>query len=125
MSLTINPVGWFEIPAADLQRAKSFYEFILNCKLDVNNFGNLKMAWFPFDQEKTGSTGSLVEAESYVPSYNGSMVYFVVDDIEGVLKRVSEKGGKVITPKMSIGQYGFVGHFEDSEGNRLGLHSMN
>jgi predicted enzyme related to lactoylglutathione lyase len=26
--------------------------------------------------------------------------------------------------KTSIGQHGFVGHFEDCEGNRVALHSM-
>jgi predicted enzyme related to lactoylglutathione lyase len=33
-------------------------------------------------------------------------------------------GGKIIIPKMAIGEYGFIGHFEDTEGNRIGLHSM-
>ena len=51
------------------------------------------------------------------------MIYFSVEDIEGVLKRAGQTGGKVITEKMSIGEFGFVGHFEDSEGNRVGLHS--
>ena len=54
----------------------------------------------------------------------GTVVYFSVWDIDAVLKRVEEKGGKVLNPKMSIGEYGFLGHFEDSEGNRVALHSM-
>jgi hypothetical protein len=37
---------------------------------------------------------------------------------------VVERGGMVLNPKMNIGEYGFVGHFEDSEGNRVALHSM-
>jgi predicted enzyme related to lactoylglutathione lyase len=85
--------------------------------------GNLKMAWFPFLENKRGSTGTLVQAESYVPSHSGVLIYFSTGDISGVLQRVREKGGKVITERMSIGEYGFVGHFEDSEGNRVGLHS--
>lgn len=123
MTEKMNPVNWFEIPVSDLERAKDFYEFILGCKLEVNDFGNLKMAWFPYDHEKPGTTGSLVEAKSYVPSYSGSMVYFSVDDIDAVLNRVTKKGGKIINPKNNIGEYGFVGHFEDSEGNRVALHS--
>lgn len=68
-------------------------------------------------------TGTLIEAESYVPSYKGTMVYFSVPDIDGVLGRVAEHGGKVVNPISSIGEIGFVAHFEDSEGNRVALHS--
>lgn len=66
---------------------------------------------------------TLIQQESYVPSYEGSLVYLSVDDVTAALDRVRSAGGKVITEKMSIGEYGFVGHFEDTEGNRVGLHS--
>jgi len=118
-----NPVNWFEIPVSDLKRAQDFYEYIFGVNLTLTDFGNLKMAWFPMTQNVSGATGTLVKAESYKPSYEGTMVYFSVDDIEMVLKRVEEKGGKTLSPKMSIGEHGFVGHFEDSEGNRVALHS--
>jgi predicted enzyme related to lactoylglutathione lyase len=51
------------------------------------------------------------------------MVYFSVADIDATLKRVHQSGGRILNPKMSIGEYGFVGHFEDCEGNRVALHS--
>ncbi len=70
-----------------------------------------------------GATGAPMESESYVPSYDGTLVYFSVSDIDEVLQRAGESGGKVIREKISIGEFGFVGHFEDSEGNRVGLHS--
>lgn len=81
------------------------------------------MAWFPMETGIEGASGALIKAETYVPSYNGSMVYFSVDDIEGTLERVKTNGGKIIRGKSSIGEYGFVGHFEDCEGNRIALHS--
>jgi predicted enzyme related to lactoylglutathione lyase len=81
------------------------------------------MAWFPMTQNATGATGTLVKAESYTPSYAGTLVYFSVDNIEEALTRVNKKGGKTLNPKMSIGEYGFVAHFEDCEGNRVALHS--
>lgn len=123
MEQTHNPVGWFEIPATDLKRAMDFYAHILQAEMTPFDMDNFKMAFFPAKEELKGSMGALVMAESYVPSYDGTMVYFVTDDIPAVLQRVREKGGKVITEKMSIGEFGFVGHFEDCEGNRLGLHS--
>lgn len=118
-----NPVNWFEIPAADLRRAKSFYEAVLEVELDVNELGPLKMAWFPMVQGGDGATGTLVENENYTPSYEGSLVYFSVADIEDALARIEANGGKVLNGKTSIGEYGFVAHFEDSEGNRVALHA--
>ena len=118
-----NPINWFEIPAKNLKRAATFYEKVLQCKLSIQDFADLKMAWFPSSQDAPGSTGSLVEQESYIPSHQGSMVYFTVDDIEKSLLTVTANGGKVLNPKKSIGEFGFVAHFEDSEGNRVALHS--
>jgi predicted enzyme related to lactoylglutathione lyase len=118
-----NPVGWFEIPVTDMGRATKFYERVLNTKLTPVVMESLTMAWFPMEPGIEGASGSLIKAETYVPSYNGSMVYFSVDDIEGTLERVKMNGGKIIRGKSSIGEYGFVGHFEDCEGNRVALHS--
>jgi predicted enzyme related to lactoylglutathione lyase len=70
------------------------------------------------------ATGSLVKGDSYVPSHAGTMVYFTTDAIEETLRKINAYGGRTLNPKMSIGEYGFVTHFEDTEGNRLALHSM-
>ncbi len=120
----MNPVNWFEIPAADIDRAKTFYEALLGQELRRQDVGGFPMVWFPFVPDAGGATGALIQQESYVPSYDGSMVYLSVDDVATALDRARAAGGKVITEKMSIGEYGFVGHFEDSEGNRVGLHSI-
>jgi predicted enzyme related to lactoylglutathione lyase len=46
-----------------------------------------------------------------------------VKDLEAAMGRVSAAGGKVLLPKMSIGEYGVIAHFQDSEGNRVALHA--
>ncbi|HTG00106.1 MAG TPA: VOC family protein [Nitrospirota bacterium] len=118
-----NPVQWFEIPVKDLDRAKKFYEALLGVKLSINEMGPLKMAWFPMVQDGPGATGSLVKAENYVPSQTGTVVYFSVEDVEEALRKVEAGGGKRLMPKTSIGEYGFIAHFTDTEGNRLAFHS--
>lgn len=120
----MNSVNWFEIPATDLERARTFYEMVLEVEVKRQDVGGLKIAWFPFQPGEAGSSGALIEQESYVPSHEGSMVYFSVPDVADALDRVEAADGEIITRKMSIGEYGFVGHFQDSEGNRAGLHSM-
>ncbi|MFY0652870.1 MAG: VOC family protein [Cyclobacteriaceae bacterium] len=117
-----NPVNWFEIPVTDMDRAKKFYETILEIEIGINEMDNLLMGWFPFDHTAPGATGTLIKAETYVPSYDGTMVYFSVPEINDVLARVEPAGGKIINPKFNLGEHGFCGHFEDSEGNRVALH---
>jgi uncharacterized protein len=119
----MNPVNWFEIPISDIFRAKAFYEFVFDLSLEIHEVGSLRMAWFPMEDKAPGATGSLVETASYTPARDGVLIYFSVEDIEATLKKVTEKGGTLLQPKTSIGEYGFVGYFLDSEGNRLGLHS--
>jgi uncharacterized protein len=83
-----------------------------------------KMYQFPMVDDTYGSAGTLVKADGYKPSHEGTMIYFSVGDIEETLKKVIANGGTIILPKMSIHEYGFIAHFEDSEGNRIALHSM-
>ena len=118
-----NPVNWFEIPVKDIKRAKEFYESVLGYPLNENETDDTKMAWFPMQEGQQGSTGTLIEGSGYEPSTSGTLVYINVEDIETTLDKIIDNGGKVIRPKMEIGEYGFVAHFEDIEGNRVALHS--
>ncbi|MDW3195612.1 MAG: VOC family protein [Cytophagales bacterium] len=117
-----NPVNWFEIPVHDMDRAQSFYEIIFDIKIAINPLENSVMGWFPFDHAAPGATGTLIKGESYIPSHAGTMVYFSVTEINDVLTRVEQAGGKILNTKFSIGEHGFCGHFEDTEGNRIALH---
>ncbi len=119
-----NTVGWFEIPVTNMERAVAFYEAALDCKITVHNLGGLLMGWFPSQGDTYGATGSLVQQESYVPSHEGTLVYITCDDLQQELDRIPEAGGKVLHPKTQISpEHGYMGIFEDSEGNRVGLHS--
>ena len=122
-----NVVNWFEIPVKDMERATKFYEAILGVKLDHHKMDELEMAWFPMMQDKPGATGSLVKHDEwYQPSMQGSLIYFSAPsgDLDNELKKVEEAGGKVFMPKKAIGEWGFIGIFGDSEGNRVAFHSM-
>lgn len=119
----MNPVCWFEIPVSNLRRARAFYEHLLGVELELHTMGALEMARFPAGKVP-GASGALVKAASYTPSSAGSMVYFSVDDVNAALGRAVEQGAKVLNPRMSIGEYGFVAHLEDTEGNRIAIHAL-
>jgi hypothetical protein len=123
MAKKMNPVNWFEIPVKDLDRAKKFYESVFGIKLQMEEMGPMKMAWFPMLQDASGAVGSLVKADGYAPSHEGTVVYLSVEDIEGTLAKIKANHGKTLLPKMGIGEYGFIAQFEDTEGNRVALHS--
>lgn len=121
----INAVNWFEIPVKDIGRAKKFYEKVFGLELTPEEMGQYKMTFFPWTEGAPGAAGTLIQGETYEPSHAGTVVYFSVEDIEEALRKVSANGGRTLLPKKSIGEYGFIAHFEDTEGNRLALHSMN
>ena len=120
----INPVNWYEIPLKDIGRARKFYERVLDLELTPYDMEPFTMAFFPMTEKAPGAAGALIMGESYEPSHAGTVVYFSVVDIEETLRRINANGGRTLLPKKSIGEDGFIAHFEDSEGNRLALHSM-
>ena len=124
MSSQSNAVGWFEIPVNDMKRAQAFYEHVFATPLQSMQMGPADMAMFPSMPGNPGAGGCLIRTEGYTPSFDGSVVYFSVADIEGTMSRVMSKGGATIVPKMSIGEHGFIAQFKDTEGNRVALHSM-
>lgn len=97
MTKSYNPVGWCEIPAIDLNRAKKFYEAVLDVELTVATMGQVEMAWFPSVEDGIGGSGALIKSEGYTPSHAGTLIYFTAPDIEGTLAKVNANGGK-ITP---------------------------
>lgn len=119
-----NMVAWFEIPVNNMDRAKKFYETVFKLDINVVDFGGLKMGWFPSKGEAYGATGTLIKQESYVPSQEGTLVYFHSEDVTTELNRVEAAGGTIYKPKTHISpEHGFMGVFIDSEGNRIALHA--
>ena len=115
--------NWFEIPVLDMARAQKFYATIFDVEMGESfEMGESMMSFFPFVEDQDGATGTLIQHETYKPSHEGVMVYFSVREINDVLVRIPKANGKVINEKSSIGEHGFVAHFEDSEGNRVALH---
>ena len=117
-----NPVNWFEIPVSNMARAKAFYEAVFEVEITEREMGPNQMGWFPMEMGATGSTGTLVQGDGYVPSQAGSLVYLHVDQIDPTLDLITKFGGAVMMGRTSIGEFGFIAHFQDSEGNRVAIH---
>lgn len=120
-----NAINWFEIPVKNFDKAKKFYETILGADMQVMEAMGMKSAFFPAELETGGIGGCIIQGEGYEPSLKGSLVYLNGgDDLDVPLSKVEAAGGKILLSKTAIGQNGFMAHFTDTEGNKIGLHSM-
>lgn len=119
-----NPIVWTEIPVKDIERARKFYETAFGFAISpAMPFGDHKMAFLPMDPKGPGSGGALFQGGTK-PSQEGVTIYLSVKSINPALEAIAKAGGKMLIPRTDIGQYGFFAHFEDSEGNRVGIHEM-
>jgi predicted enzyme related to lactoylglutathione lyase len=120
----IHALNWFEIHVANLQRARQFYETILQISMEEVMVGDIPEIVFPFDRTQGGVGGSILKSNTPPPGGGGTLIYLNVEgDLDGVLGRISGAGGTVTKPRTAIGPYGFIGIFKDTEGNSIGLHS--
>ncbi len=121
-----NPVAWFEIYVQDLDRAKRFYESVFQTNLQPLNapFPEIELWGFSAEKNNYGSSGALVKINGCPSGGNSTIVYFHCEDCAVEEGRVVEAGGEIHRAKMPIGEYGFISLVLDTEGNMIGLHSM-
>jgi predicted enzyme related to lactoylglutathione lyase len=91
--------------------------------------GANRMGFFLYDQPGGKAGGAIVYNPGfYTPSDNGTLVYLNCQpNLQVQLDKVEAAGVKIHQAKMEIapGQnLGFIAILNDSEGNRVALHSM-
>jgi predicted enzyme related to lactoylglutathione lyase len=115
-----NRAVWFDIPAADLDRAAKFYRAVLAVGVDKEKFGDYS---FCVIEHKDGNGGCLVPNAAEIAA-GGVLIYLNANGrIRDAVSRVVPNGGSVIQDTHAIGPHGFRAIVLDSEGNRIALHS--
>lgn len=104
-----NSVVWFELPAADTDRARNFYAQLFGWNFE--RFGDE-------DYHMTYDAGGAVYG---APGEEGLLAYFGVDDIDAAIARVRELGGEV-GAKQEVPGVGQYAQCSDLDGNRFGLY---
>ncbi len=110
-----------EINASDLGRAATFYGVILGKEIVVKNIGGENGALLSSEND---SVRVIIRcAPEYAkPSDQGTNIYLRIEkNMDGVISKVEQNGGKIIVPKMDAGEFGEFAWILDSEGNRIGL----
>jgi predicted enzyme related to lactoylglutathione lyase len=113
---------WVEIPSADFERALHFYSTIFGSTIPADEFMGVPHG-FLRDQQGTrrGAVIPNTDANLYE---GGPLVYIRVENLDDVVARVAAAGGSVLRPKTIIGPQGAIAIIRDTEGNRVGLHSV-
>jgi predicted enzyme related to lactoylglutathione lyase len=118
----MSRVVHFEFSAKDPEKAAVFYK---------NVFGWQTTKWegpvdyWPIetgDPDKPGINGGFYKPED--GQLSGTINTMEVDDIEAVVKKVKDNGGKVVAEKMPIPGVGYQAYCSDGQGTVFGIHQV-
>ncbi len=120
-----DKVVHFEIPADNVERAKTFYEKAFGWQ--INKYPGMEyhgVITTPVDQKNRMPTelgainGGMTKRQDPVKN---TVITVDVSDIDASLKNIEKLGGKVVQKKQPVSDMGFTAYFKDTEGNMVGL----
>ncbi len=120
----MDSVVHFEIPADNLARAKKFYNTVFGWnmnempEMEYVMVGTAESNENGMPKEPGAINGGMLERQDPVKSI---VVTINVKDIDQAATMIEKNGGKIVRPKMPVGDMGFAAYFKDSEGNVVGL----
>ena len=122
----MDKVVHFEIPADDLERAQKFYKSIFGW--DIIKTPMPGAEYYIVHTVKTDKEGMPQE----LGAINGGMmkrmakgeapvIVINVANLDEYSEKVKKGGGRVVMPKMQVGDMGLYARITDTEGNIIGL----
>jgi uncharacterized protein len=125
----MNRPAHFEIQAQDPERAIKFYKDVFGWDFQKWE-GSPTDYWMimtaPKDSKEAGINGGLLKSPAAQPpegcGTNAYVVTMLVEDFDGIAKKIEEAGGKVAMPKFALAGMAWQGYYLDPEGNTFGIH---
>ena len=114
-----NRLVWAEIPVSDMERAKKFYEIVLEAPLQDDTTGPNPMAMLPYP----GGVGAAGHLYPGTPAQKGEGItahLAVFSELKDAMGRVEKAGGEVVSDVITIPAGSFF-YAIDTEGNSLGV----
>lgn len=107
-------VTHFDISAADVSRARAFYEATFGWRFQ--KWDGPMDYWLISTGDGEGINGGMGEGP------DGPAVTNIIDvvDIDAAAQRIVAHGGTIVAPKMTIPGVGWMVTFKDTEGNTFG-----
>jgi predicted enzyme related to lactoylglutathione lyase len=118
----MSSIVWFEIPADDIERAKSFYGELFGWKIE--RLPGLAEYWH-IDTGGSDETpdGGLLKRQN--AQHQDITNYVGVKSIDESAAKVAQLGGKICTPKTAVPQMGYFAVCQDPENNTFALWERN
>lgn len=118
-----NRVVWFDLEVNDLERAVAFYKAVLAIDIRIEEYDGFRFATLDHDQ---GNGGCLVPTQTPIEHQQQThllMYLNVAGRLEEAVAQVEANGGQVAQGIHNIGPFGQRAIINDTEGNRIALHS--
>ena len=115
----------FELPADNVERAKTFYKSAFGW--DISQYPGMEyhmVTTAEVDQktrmlkEAGAINGGLTKRDNQVKN---TVITIDVQDIDTALKNIEKLGGHMVRKKEPVADMGFTAYFKDTEGNIVGL----
>lgn len=117
----MNRVSYFEIQAANLDRAKDFYAKVFGWHFIKDD--TIPIPYWRI--EMAGLYGGLLQRQVTEPASRYGTNAFVcsiqVDNFDKMTKSIIENGGRIALKKIAVVGKCWQGYFLDTEGNVFGL----
>ena len=110
------PVEWFEVLGSDAERTQAFYGQLFGWQLDASGPPGYRLV-----DTQAGGRG-IGGGLGSNPESPWVTVYAQVPDVEGMLKRAEELGGKREYGPISVDDHMQTGAFRDPAGNVFGVY---
>ena len=113
-----NSLVWFEIPADNVERAKSFYGALFGWKIEKLPG---PMEYWHIDTGGADDTpdGGLMKRQN--PGQQGITNYIAVASVDESAAKVEKLGGKICMPKTEVPEMGYFVICQDPENNTFAL----
>jgi predicted enzyme related to lactoylglutathione lyase len=113
-----NKMTHFAVHIDDMERAKNFYEGVF--EWGFASYGPSDFLQIKADKTENGELIGALQSRKYSPvpeKIIGLECTISVENLDEIIQRVENNGGRILMPKMAIPYVGWIAKFLDTEGN--------
>ena len=116
----MNRITHFEIYTADPKAVQPFYQDVFGWKIQKFDGGPIEY-WLVTtgDDKQPGINGGITRPREGQSS--GTLNTIAVESLDGTIKTIEQRGGKICVPKMAIPNVGWLAYAADPAGNVFGI----
>jgi predicted enzyme related to lactoylglutathione lyase len=117
----MNQPGYFEIQAADVERAVGFYRQVFGWRFTRWDEAPIEYWRIETDGMRGGVLARPAPTSAEMTGTNAFTVSMQIEGFDGMAERILDLGGQVAMPKFAVPGICWQGYFMDSEGNVFGI----